>query len=196
MDFFRKWTDLVFQCMSSVCYQIRTDHDDLGPIVPERGLCQGDPISLYLFLLRAKGLSGLLKMSEQRGHIQGCRIKRGAPSVSHLFLLMIVIFTSRLVKGRLERLREFWMFMRGLPVNKLTFLSPLLLSTLIQQWSIDNLRVICLGLKSMMVTMCIWVCRLRSDKIKLIFLAISRKGSGRGLAVGINVIYLRQVWRS
>ena len=38
-----------------------------GKIIPSRGLRQGDPISPYLFLLCAKGLSTMFKNEEGGG---------------------------------------------------------------------------------------------------------------------------------
>ena len=49
------------------------------------GLCQGDPLSPYLFLMCATGLQSLLHMAEMKGHIQGVAICRNGPRVSHMF---------------------------------------------------------------------------------------------------------------
>ena len=51
---------------------------------PTRGLRQGDPLSSYLFLLCAEGLSTLLLYEEEVGGIDGLRVCRNAPLVSHL----------------------------------------------------------------------------------------------------------------
>jgi hypothetical protein len=51
---------------------------------PSRGLRQGDPISPYLFLLAAEGLSGLLKQSRQSSHLKGIQVAPTAPAVNHL----------------------------------------------------------------------------------------------------------------
>jgi hypothetical protein len=53
-------------------------------LTPIRGLRQGDPLSLYLFLLCANGLSNLLVYEEEVGGIDGVRVCRNAPSVLHL----------------------------------------------------------------------------------------------------------------
>lgn len=48
------------------------------------GLRQGDPISPYLFLICAEGFSALLSKAEMEGKMQGIRVCRNAPTVSHL----------------------------------------------------------------------------------------------------------------
>jgi hypothetical protein len=44
----------------------------------------GDPLSPYLFLLCAEGLSSLLQFEEEAGSMKGIRVCRNAPLVSHL----------------------------------------------------------------------------------------------------------------
>jgi hypothetical protein len=51
---------------------------------PTRGLRQGDPLSPYLFLVCAEGLSSLLAHQEEVRGIEGVKVCRNAPSVSHL----------------------------------------------------------------------------------------------------------------
>ncbi|XP_030479471.2 uncharacterized protein LOC115696725 [Cannabis sativa] len=45
---------------------------------------QGDPLSPFLFLICAEGLSYLLKYYERHHLLTGCRVARGAPMVSHM----------------------------------------------------------------------------------------------------------------
>ena len=47
--------------MTSVTYSVYGNGKEIGPITPRRGLRQGDPLSPYMFLICAKGLSCLLK---------------------------------------------------------------------------------------------------------------------------------------
>jgi hypothetical protein len=51
---------------------------------PTKVLRQGDPLSPYLFLLCSEGLSSLLLYEEEVDGIDGIRVCRNAPSVSHL----------------------------------------------------------------------------------------------------------------
>ena len=56
------------------------------PFSSQRGLRQGDPFSLYLFVICAEGFSALLqRVEENLNEISGIRVCRAAPKVSHLF---------------------------------------------------------------------------------------------------------------
>uniref|UniRef100_A0A803NI77 Reverse transcriptase n=1 Tax=Cannabis sativa TaxID=3483 RepID=A0A803NI77_CANSA len=57
---------------------------ELGSIVPERGIRQGDSLSPYLFLICAEGFSSLIRKFERDGKIKGCKVANGAPIISHM----------------------------------------------------------------------------------------------------------------
>ena len=64
-------------------YKVRFNSQDTDMFTPTRGIRQGDPLSPYLFLLCAEGISSLLQYDEESGGIEGVRVCRNAPSVSH-----------------------------------------------------------------------------------------------------------------
>lgn len=87
MGFRHHWIKLVYHCISTASYCVLQDCKEIGPIHPKRGLRQGDPLSPYLFILLAEGLSAMLSNLESRGSIHGISIARGAPKISHLFFV-------------------------------------------------------------------------------------------------------------
>lgn len=67
---------------------------------PSRGIRQGDPISLYLFLLCAEGFSSLLKYFGPQYLAKGVRVGIHAPWISHLlFADDCIIFTQASGRG-------------------------------------------------------------------------------------------------
>lgn len=84
MGFSTKWIKWMMLCVTSVSYSICFQGSNIGPIIPKRGLRQGDPLSPYLFLLCVEGLSLSLKDAANRSSISGCRICPHAPAITHL----------------------------------------------------------------------------------------------------------------
>ena len=84
MGFYQKWVDLVSACIKSVTYSILLNGQPHGLITPSRELCQGDPLSPYLFLMVTEGLHALFKKAEMNENIKGVSLCVVGPRVSHL----------------------------------------------------------------------------------------------------------------
>jgi hypothetical protein len=85
IGFEERWIHLIMTCVKSVSYSVLINGQPYGRILPSRGLRQGDPLSPYLFLLAAEGLSSLLVKAEAGGRISGVPIAAGSTRLSHLF---------------------------------------------------------------------------------------------------------------
>jgi hypothetical protein len=84
LGFDPSWVNLIMACISSVRYRIRFNSNETDMIIPTRGIRQGDPLSPYLFLICAEGLSNLIAHAENAGELVGVKVCREAPTVSHL----------------------------------------------------------------------------------------------------------------
>lgn len=84
LGFCDKWVNLIMLCVQSVEYFLLSEGEEIGTIHPKRGLRQGDPLSPYLFILLAEGLTALINKEETRGNFHEVGVARGAPKVTHL----------------------------------------------------------------------------------------------------------------
>ena len=73
------------QCVITISYAFNINGRPRGRLIPTRGIRQGDPLSPYLFLLCAEGLSALIKSSVESGSLEGLVVCCGGPQLSHLF---------------------------------------------------------------------------------------------------------------
>ena len=85
LGFDDRWIKWIMMCVTTVRYSVLMNGSEVGPIIPKRGLRQGCPLSPYLFIICAEGLSALLRQAESSGLINGSKVCRGASSISHLF---------------------------------------------------------------------------------------------------------------
>ncbi|GAU35453.1 hypothetical protein TSUD_364090 [Trifolium subterraneum] len=81
MGFGDSWIRWIMMCVSSVNYSILMNYDKVGPIIPGRGLRQGDPLSPYLFILVAEGLTSLIHQAVGRGDGKCRRAKEDLASI-------------------------------------------------------------------------------------------------------------------
>jgi hypothetical protein len=79
-----RWVNLIMTCVRTVSYSVLINGKPYGNIQPSRGIRQGDPLSLYLFILCVENLSTLLHKGEREGKITGLPIARGGTKINHL----------------------------------------------------------------------------------------------------------------
>jgi hypothetical protein len=83
MGFHSKWISLILECVSTVTYSVLVNGEPHGCIKPTRGLQQGNPLSLYLFLICAEGLHALITTALMAGDIREVSLCRRGPRITH-----------------------------------------------------------------------------------------------------------------
>jgi hypothetical protein len=61
LGFHGRWVSLITELVSLMSFSVFFNGAPLESFRPFRGICQGGPISPYLFFIAAEGLSSLLK---------------------------------------------------------------------------------------------------------------------------------------
>lgn len=84
MRFLLKFLSLIMCCLHSISYSILINGLHFESFSPNRGICQGHPISPYLFILSAEGLSSILRAAEERG-VYGLPHRSGNYSITLRF---------------------------------------------------------------------------------------------------------------
>jgi hypothetical protein len=101
--------NLIMKCVETVRLSVRVNGHLFNTFSPTRGIRQDDPMSPYLFLLCAEGLSSLLKFSGPQFLAKGVWVGIHVPWISHLlFADDCLVFTQvsdhggRLLAGILD----------------------------------------------------------------------------------------------
>lgn len=106
MGFSMSWIDKVIRCVHTVKYSFALNGEIIGKVNPGKGLRQGDPLSLYLFVICAQGLSSLFYAHEARNLFSGVRIASSCPSISHLFFAEDSLIFFRAIVNDCEGIRN------------------------------------------------------------------------------------------
>lgn len=109
MGFSEKWIHLMICCVRKVTYNIVHGDTNIAHFFPSRGLRQGDPLSPYLFILCAEGLSALIQKYESSQWIKGINICRKAPTISHMFFVDDSYLYCRVTTNEAKRILELLM---------------------------------------------------------------------------------------
>ena len=75
MGFGENWTGWISWCIFTATFSVLINGTPTGFFNNSRGLCQGDPLSPYLFVIGMEALSRLILRAVRRGFLSGCRIK-------------------------------------------------------------------------------------------------------------------------
>ena len=84
LGFAHRWVKWIMSCVTTVRYAITFNGTLLSTFAPTRGFRQGDPLSPFLFLFVADGLSCLMDEKVREGSLSPVHICRRAPGISHL----------------------------------------------------------------------------------------------------------------
>ena len=97
---------IIVSCVQSISYSVLLNGQPVRNIKPSRGLCQADPLSLYLFLLCVMGLQCLLQKAVVNSSIKGVAICRNGPRISLFFLCVQMIVFYFILPGYRSRMLE------------------------------------------------------------------------------------------
>ncbi|CAM8918014.1 unnamed protein product [Rhodiola kirilowii] len=120
MGFEQGWIRKIMVCVETVSYKVKVNGTMTEEIKPSRGLRQGDPISPYLFLICAEWLTHTLNKHQEEGLIEGIRICRGAPVITHLMFADDCLLLLKARKESLDwimRILQKYEAMAGQKVN-------------------------------------------------------------------------------
>ena len=92
MGFSGRWVELVMECVSITHFSFCLNDQIRGDVVPTRGLRQGHPIFLYLFIMCLEAFSSLIKGAKIGGELVGLSYVKACPKLSRLFLQIKALF--------------------------------------------------------------------------------------------------------
>jgi hypothetical protein len=85
LGFNETWIGWIEACISSSSFSILINGSPFGMISPARGLRQGEPLSLFLFIMGSEVFSRLMFHEASLGHLKGLKIAKNNLAINPLF---------------------------------------------------------------------------------------------------------------
>ncbi|CAM8995607.1 unnamed protein product [Rhodiola kirilowii] len=106
LGFDRMWVNKVMLCITTVSYRVKVNSWYTNTIIPRKGLRQGDPLSLYIFILCSKWLSLEIEARCRTRFLSGIKICRGVPNITHLFFADDCMIYARATEEDFAELKD------------------------------------------------------------------------------------------
>lgn len=113
--------NVIMTCVCSVSYRVKFNRKLTDDFLPQRGLRQGDPISLCLIILCAETFSVLQQRAELDQSIEGVQTCPGAPRINHLIFAddsRIVMKATAASANRLQEILALYESQSGQKINR------------------------------------------------------------------------------
>ncbi|KAM1302331.1 hypothetical protein ACFX2H_013271 [Malus domestica] len=120
MGFCSQWRNLVMGCIKPLDFVVIMNEQPERKFNPSRGICQGDPLSPYLFILLSEVFPRLIQLAVDRQQLTGISMNPGYPVISHMFFADDTLFFFRVDKqncGNLMKIIDAYCIASGQKVN-------------------------------------------------------------------------------
>jgi hypothetical protein len=108
LGFHPRWVRMTTNLVTVVSFQVLFNGSKLEPFNPSWGICQGDPISPYLFLITGEGLSCPLKDQSESSLLHGIKVPPSTPMVNHLLFTDDSLLLFSLMEIAVLKCKRFW----------------------------------------------------------------------------------------
>ena len=95
MNFPNYWIQKLMQCIITVSYKVIVNGEHTPEFSPNKGVKQGDPLSLYIFILCLNVLSCTLNTRKLHKQMQGIKVSKYVISVYHLLYVDALLLFFR-----------------------------------------------------------------------------------------------------
>ena len=104
--FNERWINWISECISTTSFSILITSSPFGFFQLQRGLRQGDPLSLFLFIIAVEVLSKLLQKDEEINKLKGIKLAKGCQPISHLQFVDDLFIFGRADEENIRSIKE------------------------------------------------------------------------------------------